>query len=128
MPWSTWLDRLPSLETLNRRDVRNIASLQPGSFPLAEGHTSYVSALELYKLRHELRHQAKLKLALLRLRRELISKTHGWLLNDDGSIKCQNEPCMSIPLEIEKISQSLKISEKNSFNIEAALQAFRNRI
>jgi excisionase family DNA binding protein len=128
LPWSTWLDRLPSLGGLNRRDVRNIAGQTPGTFPLASSHTSYVSSLELFKLRRQLRHQAKLKSLLLKLRRELISKTHGWLLSDDGEPLRQNEPCISIVSEIERITETLSIYDKKPINIDKALARFYNRL
>ncbi len=128
LPWSTWLDRLPSLAGLNRRDVRNIAGLSAGSFHLSLQHTSYVPAIELYRMRKQLRAQAQLKRDLLRLRRELITKTHGWLLNADGSIRCQNEPCMSIASEIERICQTLHVFESLNVNIEAALRDLHSRV
>jgi hypothetical protein len=128
LPWSTWLDRLPSLAGLNRRDVRNIAALFPGKFQLAEMHTSYLPSIELFRLRRELRAQAKVKRELLLLRRELIQKTHGWLLNDDGSVICKNEPCMLISVEIEKIKKTLSIFEQGSIDIERAVAKFQQRL
>lgn len=128
LPWSTWLDRLPSLAGLNRRDVRNIASLSAGRFHLSTQHTSYVPAIELFRMRKQLRAQAKLKRELLHLRRELISKTQGWLLNTDGSIRCQNEPCMSIASEIERICQTLYVFDSLNVNIEVALRELHNRV
>lgn len=128
LPWLTWLDRLPSLAGLNRRDVRNIAALHAGKFILSEQHTSYVPAIELFRMRKELRAQAKLKRSLLQMRRELISKTHGWLLNDDGSIRCQNEPSICISAELERIRQTLSVFDAKQINIDAALAKFQNRL
>jgi hypothetical protein len=62
------------------------------------------------------------------MRRELISKTHGWLLNDDGSIRCQNEPSISISAELERIRQTLSVFDSKQINIDAALAKFQNRL
>ena len=108
-PWSTWLDSLPSLEGLNRRDVRIIASKARGKFPLALQHTSYVSTVEVFCLRKALRHYASLKRELLMLRRELIEKTQGKLLDNAGCIYARYEPQPDLQLDVINIKATLRI-------------------
>lgn len=123
LPWSTWLDKLPSLSGLNRRDVRIVAGTSVGKFTLATGHTSYVSVIEVFQLRKKLREQANLKRNLFRLRTELIQKTHGLILAEDGSISERNEPGPNIQAEIARIQSTLKVFTDYKIDIKKAVLA-----
>ncbi len=127
LPWSVWQERLPSMQSLNRQDVRIIASASVGIFQHATASTSCVSALDVFRLRRHLREQAKLKKQLFPLRVELIQKTHGWLLDDTGVAKMKNAPGPSIATEIERILATLKVFEDRSVNIEQALNGLQKR-
>lgn len=127
LPWTTWLDRLPSLNGLNRKDVRALASATPGDFPLATGYTSYVSSIEMFKLRRQLRSQALLKKQLFELRTELIHKTHGWLLDDSGAVRVKNAPGSNIQMEVDRIAVTLRIFDERSVNIDKALREMQEK-
>jgi hypothetical protein len=51
LPWAVWQERLPSMQSLNRQDVRIIALAAKGVFQHATASTSYVSALDVFRLR-----------------------------------------------------------------------------
>jgi hypothetical protein len=123
LPWSVWQERLPSLRALNRQDVRAIAKAATGVFQHAASSTSYVSAVDIYKLRRELRKQAVLKNQLFALRVELIQKTHGWLLDGNGAVRVKNEAGPSIAVESARIIATLSVFEEREVNIEKALSA-----
>lgn len=127
LPWSVWQERLPSLQGLNRQDVQLIASATPGMFQHATASTSYVSAIDIYRLRRQLREQAVLKKQLFLLRVELIKKAHGWLLDEMGVARMKNAPGPNIAEEIERIVATLKVFEERSVNIEQAIGAMQKR-
>lgn len=121
LPWSVWQERLPSLQGLNRQDVRTIAAASTGVFQHATASTSYVSAWDIFRLRRQLRSQAILKAQLFPLRVELIKKTHGWLLDENGAVRQRNAPGPSIEAEVERILATLRVFEEREVNIEKAL-------
>ena len=127
LPWAVWQERLPSMQILNRQDVRVIALATKRVFQHATASTSYVSALDVFRLRRHLREQANLKKQLFPLRVELIQKTHGWLLNENGVAKMKNAPGPNIATEIERILATLKVFEERSVNIEQALNGLQKR-
>lgn len=127
LPWSVWQERLPSMQSLNRQDVRIIASGTRGVFQHATASTSYVSALDVFRLRRQLRSQAILKTQLFPLRVELIKKTHGWLLDESGAVRLRNAPGPSIAAEVERILATLKVFEEREVNIEQALRVMQKR-
>lgn len=127
LPWATWLDRLPSLRGLNRKDVRTVAAEAAGDFRHASGFTSYVSSIELFRLRQKLRAQAKLKKQLFRLRSELTQKTQGWTLDESGAVRARNAPGPNIEAEIARITTTLRVFEERSVNLEKALREMHTR-
>lgn len=127
LPWAVWQERLPSMRLLNRQDVRAIAIETKRVFQHATASTSYVSALDIFRLRRQLRSQAVLKTQLFPLRAELIKKTHGWLLDDMGVARMKNAPGPTIAAEIERILATLKVFEERSVNIEQAVNAMQKR-
>lgn len=127
LPWSTWLDRLPSLNGLNRREVRIVAAAARGDFPLATGYTSYVSTNEMFKLRRQLRVQAVLKKKLFRLRTELIQTTHGWILDGSGAVRVKNAPGPNIQMEVDRIETTLRIFDECSVDIDKALRDMQEK-
>jgi hypothetical protein len=86
-----------------------------------------VSALDIYRLRRQLRSQAILKTQLFPLRVELIQKTHGWLLDENGAVCMKNEPGPNIEAEIARILATLKMFEELEVNIEKALNVRQQR-
>lgn len=127
LPWTVWQERLPSLQSLSRQDVRVIAKATRGVFQHATASTSYVSSLDIYRLRRQLRSQAILKTQLFPLRVELIQKTHGWLLDEAGTVWMRNEPGPSIEAEIARILATLRVFEELEVNIEKALNVRQQR-
>ena len=96
-------------------------------FQHATASTSYVSAIDIYRLRRQLREQAVLKKQLFLLRVELIKKAHGWLLDEMGVARMKNAPGPNIAEEIERIVATLKVFEERSVNIEQAIGAMQKR-
>ncbi len=127
LPWAVWQERLPSMRLLNRQDVRSIALETKRVFQHATASTSYVSALDIFRLRRQLRSQAILKTQLFPLREELIKKTYGWLLDENGAVRQRNAPGPNIAAEVERILATLKVFEERSVNIEQALNARQTR-
>lgn len=127
LPWAVWQERLPSMRLLNRQDVRSIAVETKRAFQHATAATSYVSALDVFKLRHELRSQAILKAQLFPLREELIRKTHGWLLDQSGAVQQRNASGPSIAAEVARILATLRVFDECSVNIEKALNIRQTR-
>ena len=127
LPWALWQERLPSMRLLSRQDVRSIALEAEGVFQHATAATSYVSALDIYRLRQQLRSQAVLKTQLFPLREELIRKTHGWLLDESGAVRQRNAPGPNISAEVERILTTLKVFEEREVNIERALNVRQQR-
>ena len=121
LPWAVWQERLPSMRLLNRQDVRSIALETKRVFQHATASTSYVSALDVFRLRRELRSQAVLKTQLFPLREELIKKTHNWLLDESGAVRQRNAPGPNIAAEVERILATLRVFEERQVNIEKAL-------
>ena len=115
------------MRLLNRQDVRAIAIETKRVFQHATASTSYVSALDIFRLRRQLRSQAVLKTQLFPLRAELIKKTHGWLLDDMGVARMKNAPGPTIAAEIERILATLKVFEERSVNIEQAVNTMQKR-
>jgi hypothetical protein len=104
-----------------------MAKATSGVFQHATASTSYVSALDIYRLRRQLRSQAILKTQLFPLRVELIQKTHGWLLDENGAVCMKNEPGPNIEAEIARILATLKMFEELEVNIEKALNVRQQR-
>lgn len=127
LPWAVWQQRLPSMQSLNRQDVRVVASATSGEFQHATASTSYVSALDVFRLRRQLRSQAILKTQLFPLRVELIKKTHGWLLDESGAVRLKNAPGPNIADEVERILATLRVFEEREVNIEQALRVMQKR-
>ncbi len=127
LPWAVWQERLPSMRLLNRQDVRSIAQETKGVFQHATASTSYVSALDIFRLRRQLRSQAVLKTQLFPLREELIRKTHGWLLDESGAVRQRNTPGPNIEDEVERILATLRVFEEREVNIEKALNIRQTR-
>ena len=127
LPWSVWQERLPSMQSLNRQDVRIIAMAAKGVFQHARASTCYVSALDVFRLRRQLRSQAILKTQLFPLRVELIKKTHGWLLDESGAVRLKNAPGPNIADEVERILATLRVFEEREVNIEQALRVMQKR-
>ena len=121
LPWAVWQERLPSMRLLNRQDVRSIALETKRVFQHATSSTSYVSALDIFRLRRQLRSQAVLKAQLFPLREELIRTTHGWLLDESGAVRQRNAPGPNIADEVERILATLRVFKERSVNIEKAL-------
>lgn len=127
LPWAVWQERLPSMRLLNRQDVRSIAIETKRVFQHATASTSYVSALDIFRLRRQLRSQAVLKTQLFPLREELIRKTHGWLLDESGGVRQRNAPGPNIAAELERILVTLRVFEERDVNIEKALNIRQQR-
>ncbi len=125
LPWAVWQERLPSMRLLNRQDVRSIALATTGMYNHATASTSYVSAIDIFRLRRQLREQALLKTQLFSLRAELVKKTYGWLLDESGAVRLKNAAGPNIAVEVERILATLRVFKEREVNIEKALSVFQ---